>query len=176
MSETLSRLGLNRLENFTTHIGKVISWLTIVMVITMTTVVILRYGFNIGWIWLQESVLYLHSFILMLAMSFTLQQDEHVRVDIFYRKMTATKKDSVNLFGHIFFLIPTCTYILVMSWNYVIQSWQITESSQEAGGLPLVFILKTLLILMPLLLIIQGISEVIKIVIKKTASLNEELR
>lgn len=166
---------INELEHFTSNIGKAISWLTMLMVITMTSVVILRYGFNIGWIWLQESVLYLHAFILMLAMSYTLKVDEHVRVDIFYRKMNVKAKDSVNLFGHIFFLIPTCSFILFMSWSYVTQSWQIGESSQEAGGLPLVYILKSLLILMPSLLIIQGLCEATKILLKKTSPLNKEL-
>lgn len=152
-----------QLDRFSSFLGHAIAWLTFVMMVVMTLVVILRYGFNLGWIAMQESVLYLHAFVLMLGMGYTLKTDEHVRVDIFYRRFSAQKQNRVNLFGHILFLIPTCLFVLFMSWDYVFQSWQILEQSQEAGGLPLVFLLKTLLILMPLLLIFQALSEIIKI-------------
>ncbi|WP_246029059.1 TRAP transporter small permease subunit [Parashewanella tropica] len=159
-----------QIDKLSTLSGKGIAWLTLFMVLTMTTVVILRYGFDIGWIWLQESVLYMHAFVLMIAMSYTLLVDKHVRVDIFYRNLPKTKKNRVNLFGHIFFLLPTCGFILIMSWQYVTQSWSILESSQEAGGLPLMFILKSLLIITPVLLTLQTIAEIIKIIFIKEAN------
>lgn len=155
---------INRMTNW---LGTTISWLTLLMVVTMTLVVVLRYGFNLGWIWLQESVLYMHAAVVMLAMSYTLQQDKHVRVDVFYRNFSKPKQNKVNLFGHLFFLIPTCLFVLFMSWGYVTQSWSILEGSQEAGGLPLLFLLKSLLIAMPVLLIFQAISEVLTLVLDK---------
>ena len=154
-----------QINKVTASLGIAISWLTLLMVITMTLVVVLRYGFNLGWIWLQESVLYMHAFVVMLAMSYTLKLDQHVRVDVFYRGFSQSKQRKVNLFGHLFFLIPTCLFILFMSWGYVAQSWQILESSQEAGGLPLVFLLKSLLVLCPLLLIFQAVAEIIELVV-----------
>ena len=151
-----------QIDRFSKLIGKAVSWLTFVMVLTMTLVVVLRYGFDMGWIWMQESILYLHAFTIALAMSHTLLLDEHVRVDIFYRRKSANKKGKINVFGHIFFLFPTCLFILFKSWDYVAQSWAIGEASQEAGGLPFLYILKTTLIIMPLMLIFQGVSEILK--------------
>jgi len=156
-----------QIDNFTNGLGKVISWLTLAMVITMTLVVVLRYGFNLGWIWLQESILYMHGFVLMLAMSYTLRLDQHVRVDVFYRSFSQSKQNKINLFGHLVFLLPTCLFILFMSWNYVAQSWSIFESSQEACGLPLLFVLKSLLIIAPVLLIFQAVAEIAKVVLEK---------
>lgn len=147
------------------YIGKSISWLTLLMMLLMTTVVVLRYVFHLGWIALQESVIYLHAFVLMLGMASTLANNEHVRVDIFYRKFSVSKKRWVDGIGHLLFLIPICIFILIMSWSYVMQSWQIMEGSQEAGGLPLLYLLKTLLLLMPFLLILQAIADLIGFVI-----------
>ncbi len=107
----------------------------------------------------------MHAFVIMLAMSYTLKLDQHVRVDVFYRGFSPSKQRKVNLFGHLFFLIPTCLFILFMSWGYVAQSWQILEASQEAGGLPLVFIVKSLLVLCPLLLIFQAVAEIVELAI-----------
>ena len=133
----------------------------------MTLVVILRYGFEMGWIALQESVLYLHAIVLMLGMAYTMKHDGHVRVDIFFRRFEAQQQDKVNLVGHILFLIPTCCFVFYMSWPYVLQSWSILEGSQEAGGLPLVFVLKGLLLLTPALLILQALAEIIQISLNK---------
>lgn len=153
------------ITSITKRIGQSVAWLSLFMVVLMTLVVVLRYGFNLGWIWLQESVLYFHAFLLMLAMAYTLLMDEHVRVDIFYRRFTAKDKNKVNLIGHIFFLIPTCLFILFVSWNYVAQSWTILEGSQEAGGLPLVYLLKSLLVVAPLLMIFQAVAQIIEILV-----------
>lgn len=156
---------VKHLDTVTEKVGQLTSWLTLFMMVTMTLVVVLRYGFNLGWIWLQESVLYMHAMVFMLAMAYALKHDEHVRVDIFYRKKSQRFRNRVNLFGHIFFLLPTSLFILFMSWSYVAQSWSVLEGSQEAGGLAFVYILKSLLVIMPLLLIFQGISEIIKLVL-----------
>lgn len=141
-------------------VGAIVAWLTLVMMLLMTLVVVLRYVFGVGSIALQESVLYLHAVVLMLGMASTLKQDEHVRVDIFYRRFKPANKALVNLVGHLIFLIPICLFIIIMSWDYVLQSWRILEGSQEAGGLPLVFALKSLLFIMPVLLIVQSIADI----------------
>lgn len=163
MSQSSVKRFSEQLDSFSNLIGKSISWLTLAMVLVMTLVVVLRYGFNIGWIWLQESVLYFHALVLMLAMAYTIKVDEHVRVDIFYRRFSKKNKNKVNLIGHLLFLFPTCLFVLFMSWNYVAQSWSVMETSQEAGGLPILFVLKSLLVITPILMIFQGVNEIIKI-------------
>lgn len=153
--------------SFADALGRWVSWLTFIMMLLMTAVVVLRYVFNFGSIAMQESVIYLHATILMLGMASTLKHDKHVRVDIFYRKFSQKKKDTVNLVGHIVFLIPLCVFMLYMSWRYVTQSWSILEGSQEAGGLPLLFLLKSLLLIMPTLLILQALAEIVGFVSSK---------
>jgi TRAP-type mannitol/chloroaromatic compound transport system permease small subunit len=137
--------------------GRSVSWLTLLMVIVTFIVVVLRYTFDLGWIWLQESVTYMHAAVFMLGISWTLKHQGHVRVDIFYRKFSRRGQAMVDLFGTLLLLIPVALFILWSSWDYVFQSWSVFEGSREAGGLPLVFLLKTLMLLLPLLLLLQAV-------------------
>lgn len=143
-------------------IGKAISLLSIAMVLITFTVVVLRYGFSVGWIALQESIMYLHAMCFMLMSAYTLQTDGHVRVDIFYAKLSAKRKAIVDLAGTVLFLFPVCGFITAMSWDYVLTSWRLLEASQEAGGLPLVFVLKTLIPLFCLTMALQGVAIAIR--------------
>lgn len=148
------------LRSFISLCGKTVAWLTVVMVLLTFAIVTLRYGFNLGWIWLQESVTYLHVAVFTIAAAWTLQQDGHVRVDIFYAEMTDKKRALVDLVGTLLFLVPLCIFVLLIAWPYVANSWSLLESSREAGGLPLVFLLKSLILVMPALLLGQGFINV----------------
>ncbi|NNC68148.1 MAG: TRAP transporter small permease subunit [Gammaproteobacteria bacterium] len=128
------------------------------MVFITFLVVVLRYGFNFGRISLQESTTYLHAFIFMLAGAYTLKHNEHVRVDIFYQDMFTQNKAKVDLFGTLFLLLPFAGFIFWVSFDYVLNSWKLLEGSREAGGLPFVYILKTLIPLMAIFLFLQAIS------------------
>ncbi len=140
--------------------GRSVAWLTLVMVLLTFVIVVLRYGFNLGWIWLQESLTYLHVTVFAIAAAWTLQQDGHVRVDIFYTTMPARKKALVNFLGTLVLLIPFCIFLLVVAWPYVTTAWQMFEGSREAGGLPLVYLLKTLILVLPALLLCQAVINV----------------
>jgi TRAP-type mannitol/chloroaromatic compound transport system permease small subunit len=141
-------------------LGRTIAWLTLVMVVLTFGIVVVRYGFNQGWIWMQESVTYLHALVFMVAVAWAFQTDDHVRVDIFYRSNSSRYKNWVNLFGTLVFLVPFSVFLLVIGWNYVSASWETLESSREAGGLPLVYLLKSLILVMPALLLLQSWSTV----------------
>jgi len=143
------------LRNVIAWCGKGAAWLTVVMVLLTFVIVILRYGFNLGWIWVQESLTYLHVTVFLVVMAWALQDDGHVRVDIFYTRMTTRNRALVDLLGTILFLTPFCIFILVTAWPYVANSWLLMEGSREAGGLPLVFLLKSLILIMPVLLLGQ---------------------
>lgn len=147
---------LSWLRNTIALCGKTVAWLTLVMVLLAFTIVVLRYGFNMGWIWLQESVTYLHVAVFTVVAAWALQQDGHVRVDIFYSGMSDRKRALVDLLGTLIFLVPFCIFILVTALPYVSSSWKLLESSREAGGLPLVFLLKSLILVLPVLLLGQA--------------------
>lgn len=148
----------NKIDTLNERVGQLVAWLVLAMVFITFLVVVLRYGFNFGRISLQESITYLHAFVFMLAGAFTLKHNEHVRVDIFYQDMSQRNKAKVDLFGTLFLLLPFAAFILWVSFDYVSNSWKLLESSREAGGLPFVYILKTLIPLMAVLLCLQGIS------------------
>jgi len=122
----------------------------------------LRYGFGLGAISAQEGVVYLHSALFMLGASCTLLADEHVRVDVFYRNFSLRSKAWVNALGHTMFTLPLCTLIVFSSLGYVGESWSIREVSPEPGGIPAVYILKTLIPLMAILLALQAVGEIFK--------------
>lgn len=147
-----------------------ISWLTLLLVALVISVVLFRYFLGIGSIAIQESVSYVHAIIFMLGLAYTLQRDGHVRVDIFYREFSARRKALVDLLGTALFLLPFCGLILFSSWDYVMASWSIKETSSETDGIAAVYLLKTLMIIMPATLALQGIAQIIEsiLVVKKS--------
>jgi TRAP-type mannitol/chloroaromatic compound transport system permease small subunit len=143
------------------RMGQMISWLTLILVALVNIVVLSRYLLGIGSIAVQESVTYVHAVIFMLGLAFTLQRGGHVRVDIFYRDFSARRKAIVDLIGTVIFLLPFCGLILFGSWDYVMASWSIKESSSETGGIAAVYLLKTLMLFMPITLALQGLAQII---------------
>ena len=139
-------------------IGEYISWFIVFMVIIQLTIVMARYIFGIGFLKLQELLIYLHGLSFTLAAGYTLLSDEHVRVDLIYRASSNKYKSFINILGSFFFLIPFCLITYSTSFPYVKRSWKILEGSTETSGLNAVFLLKTALIIFPLLLFIQAIS------------------
>jgi TRAP-type mannitol/chloroaromatic compound transport system permease small subunit len=146
---------------FTQWVGRLIAWLCLLLVSLTVLVVLLRYFFGMGSIAVQESVTYVHSIIFMLGIAVALQRGGHVRVDIFYRNFSEQRKAWVNLLGGLFFLLPFCGLIVFSSWDYVLASWAIKETSAESGGIAAVYLLKSLMILMPITLALQGLSQII---------------
>lgn len=157
-TQLISRL-IRLIDAFSEATGKTLSWLTLLMVIITFVIVVMRYVFNIGNVALQESVIYMHSFVFMLGAAYTLKHDGHVRVDIFYRPLDERKKAIINILGILCLLLPVTLFIGYISWEYVATSWALKEGSQEAGGLDFRYILKATLIAMPTLLVLQGLAE-----------------
>ena len=143
-------------------VGQMISWLTLLLVALVITVVLSRYLLGVGSIAIQESVSYVHAIIFMLGLAYTLQRGGHVRVDIFYRQFSAQRQALINLIGAVVFLFPFCGLILFGSWDYVMASWSIKETSSETDGIAAVYLLKTLMIIMPITLALQGIAQIIE--------------
>jgi len=143
-------------------IANTVAWLTALMVITMFGIVVLRYGFNVGSIAFQESITYMHGLVFMFAIAHTLKINGHVRVDILYQRWGKKGQAWVNFLGSLLLLLPVCLFIIFISWEYVSTSWSYFEGSREAGGIDAVFLLKSLIPLMAILLLLQGISEALK--------------
>ena len=150
----------NRLDRISTAFGQATAWLTLFMVVITFVVVVMRYVFDAGLIWVQESVVWMHAMVFMLGSAYTLCSEEHVRVDIFYRAMGERRRAWVDLIGIVIFLTPLCLFLAWMSFDFVTQSWSLKEASRESGGLPYPFIpiLKSVLLLMPLTVALQGVS------------------
>lgn len=150
------------IDTINAALGKVVSYATFFMALIMFAIVVLRYGFNLGWIAMQESVMYLHAAVFLLGSAFTFQHNGHVRVDVFYRKFSNLQKARVNLFGSLFFMLPVALYIAIICFQYVLDSWLLLEGSREPGGLPFVYILKSFLLIFAVTMTLQAISDIIK--------------
>lgn len=153
-----------KLDAFSQATGRAVAWLTPLMVIVSFLIVALRYAFNTNYIWLQELLIWLHAVVLMIGAAYTLQQDGHVRVDIFYRDMSESKRAWVNTLGVLCFLLPLCVFFVLESWGYVHAAWSVSEISRNSGGLPYpaIPLLKSVLLLLPLTVGLQGLSLLLK--------------
>ena len=142
--------------------GRLAAWLSVLLVIVMGLIVVLRYGFSFGSISLQESVIYINTLMVVFGAAYTLKQDGHVRVDVFYGRMTNRRKAMVNVLGTVLLLLPAMAYIAWVSWDYVAASWVVRERSAENSGLPWVYWLKSGILLLCALLLWQGVAELLK--------------
>ena len=148
-----------RLDRFASASGRVLGWFTLAMVLIQSLVVALRYGFDGGSLALQDAVVYLHGAAFMLGLAYALQAGAHVRVDVFYRTLSARGKAWVDAVGCLIFLLPVCTFIAVGSWQFAANSWAVWESSASADGLGGVYLLKSLMPLAAATLALQGIAQ-----------------
>ena len=156
-----SRLA-EQIDRFTVRLGHCVSWCAPAMALIVFIIVVLRYGFNTGAIAAQETVQYLHSAFFMLGAAVTMEADQHVRVDIFYRHFSTRQKAWINTLGHIIFTLPLCGLVGFGSLGYVGDSWSTLEASPEPGGLPFVYALKTLIPLMAILLTLQATAHILR--------------
>ncbi|MDJ0759933.1 MAG: TRAP transporter small permease subunit [Woeseiaceae bacterium] len=149
-----------RLDRFSDLVGRAASWLTLLMIVVTAIVVVMRYVFDAGLIWLQESVTWMHAFVFMMGCAYTLARDEHVRVDIFYRDMAPARKGWVDAAGVVLFLWPMCLFLGYAAWDFVATSWSLKEASRESGGLPypMLPLIKSVLVLMPVTVMLQGLA------------------
>ena len=163
MSDTNIGIGAY-IDRFSEATGRTASWLTLAMVLVTFVIVVMRYVFDTGLIWLQESLTWMHAAVFMLGAAYTLQQEEHVRVDIFYRKMSEQQRAWVNLLGVLVFIFPLCAFFVYESIDYVAASWSLREVSRNSGGLsyPAVPLLKSVLVIMPVAVALQGLALLLR--------------
>jgi TRAP-type mannitol/chloroaromatic compound transport system permease small subunit len=162
MSFTHMTVLADRIDRLNVAIGRAVAWLVLAVVLLQFALVVARYLFGLGSIWLTETVIYAHAALFMLAAAWTLHASGHVRVDVFYADASARTRARADLIGALLLLLPFMLVLLWLSVPYAARSWAIFEHSQEASGLPLVFVLKTLIPLFALLMALQGIAQAIR--------------
>lgn len=150
--------GIDRIND---RIGRTVAWVALAMVLAQFLVVLLRYVFGVGFIQLQESIIYMHGLLFMLGAGYALLRDAHVRVDVFYRGAGDRTKALVNLCGVLFLLAPLSVLVLYVAWPYVAASWAVREGSREASGIQAVYLLKTVILVFAVLVLAQGVSLVL---------------
>lgn len=148
-------------------VARVLWWLVVAMVLVQFGIVIGRYVFGVNSIWVQESVLYMHATLFMLAAGFTLLVDKHVRVDIFYAKASARAQRRIDILGHLFLLLPSMAALAWWSWPSVRNSWKILEGPMSVGGIEAVFLLKSLIPLFCVLVGLQSVAILIRLLPRK---------
>lgn len=150
---------IRAIDSMNEYIGRAISWLALFMVLMQFAVVLMRYVFGIGWIWAQESILYMHALVFLIAAGYTLRHNGHVRVDIFYGGMSERGRAVVDLVGGLIFLLPVCAMIAWSSWGFVTSAWSIFEGSPEGNsGIPGVYLLKSTILVFCALVALQGLA------------------
>ncbi len=147
-----------KIDGLNITVGRFISWAALYMVLVQFAVVILRYVFSLSFIATVESVIYAHGLLFMLGAGYTLLKDGHVRVDVFYRQRPERTKAWIDFLGAVLFILPVMALILWASFSFIIHSWQVFEGSEEAGGLPLLFLYKTVIWVFALLVTAQAIA------------------
>jgi TRAP-type mannitol/chloroaromatic compound transport system permease small subunit len=156
------RACVRSIDLFTEYCGRLLAWLGLGMALLTALIVVLRYGFNVGSILAQEAVTYMHGTLFLLGAAYALKSGAHVRVDIFYRSFSARTRAWIDSLGGIVFLLPLCVFIFASSWDYVQESWSMREASPEPGGIPAVFLLKTLIPMAAVNLGLQGAAEILR--------------
>src|SRR5947199_1687895 len=152
----------DRIDRFNAAVGRAASWCAPFIVLAGFAVVLLRYVLGLGSLWLQESIIYAHAALFLLAAAWTLKVGGHVRVDVFYASATPRRKAWVDLLGALLLLLPFALAIISFALPYVERSWAILERSRETSGLPLVFLLKTFIPVFALLLALQGLAQIVR--------------
>lgn len=150
------------LEGFNERVGRIISWGAVLMVCVISLDVICRYLFQFTFIWIVELEIYLFGFMFLLGSAYTFKHGKHVRVDVFYSKLSEKGKAIIDLVGGVLFLIPWCYIVITTSWKYAYSSFLVGEGSPQPGGLPFLYILKFSIVLGFLFLILQGLANILK--------------
>ena len=175
---------INALDAIAEYSGRMVSWLVLLLVFLTLIITIPRYLLSNEWFlslnlfyidWqsvrtfyshnvnaLSDSTLFVHAVIFMVGISYALKTGDHVRIDILYQHMSERRRAWVNILGILLLFLPTFGFILISSWPYVVNSWAIMEGSSRPGGLPVIYILKSLLIIMPVLMILQGTAMLLR--------------
>jgi TRAP-type mannitol/chloroaromatic compound transport system permease small subunit len=149
---------IRMVDRWNEWIGRTMAWLTLGTVVVCFLVVVLRYVFKIGFIWMQDLYVWLHAIVFMVGAGYTMLHGGHVRVDVIFARLDARRKAWIDLLGTLVFLFPWILVVAWMSWPFVTLSWQLYESSPNPQGMPGVFILKSVILAFCFVVGVQGLA------------------
>jgi TRAP-type mannitol/chloroaromatic compound transport system permease small subunit len=140
------------------YVGRIVAWLTFATVLICATVVFIRYALQSGFIWMQELYVWTHAAAFMLGAGYTLMANKHVRVDIIYARASPKTKAWLDLISTFVFLFPWVILLAYFAWPYVLQSWELWETSSQVGGMPGLYVMKTIILAFAGLMFLQGLA------------------
>lgn len=140
------------------YIGRAVAWLTLATVLICATVVIIRYALHTGYVWMQELYVWTHAAAFMLGAGYTLMANKHVRVDIVYARVSPKRQAWLDLLSTLVFLFPWVILLAYYAWPYVITSWELWETSSQVGGMPGLYVMKTIILAFAGLMFLQGLA------------------
>ncbi|MER2606154.1 MAG: TRAP transporter small permease subunit [Siculibacillus sp.] len=150
------------IEAVNDRVGRFVAWGILAIVMIQFAVVIMRYVFGFGSVWVQEAITYVYATVFMGAAGFAFVRDGHVRVDIFYREAGVRAKAVVDIVGTLLFLWPVTGLLIWVALPYVARSVAILEGSRETAGLPLVWLLKAEILMFAVMLALQGLALIVR--------------
>lgn len=161
MATTLRELA-RKIDALQDRFGRAVSWLMLAMVVVVFGDVIMRYALKTSYVFAQELEWHLFGMVYLLAAGYTMLYDEHVRVDILYSRWSPRRKAWADFILYFVFFYPSAIMVIYSSWPFVRNSFLIMEGSPDPGGIPLRFVLKSVIIIGFALLLLQAISQTIK--------------
>ena len=156
------KIASSLIDRLNERIGRAISWLSLGLVLVVLVDVAMRYIFRYTQTWMIELEWHLYAALFLLSAGYTLLHDKHVRVDLFYARYSVKRKAWVDLIGHTLLLLPWCYVVITTGYRYMVNSWYIREGSDQPGGLPARYVIKSAIAIGFVLLLLQGVSQIIK--------------
>lgn len=154
-----------RIDAVNEAVGRAASWLVFACVVLCAATALLRYVFSIGFIWMQETYVAAFGLTFMLMAGYTYLKDQHVRVDIVHGRLSPRARARVEIAGVLVFLFPWLATLAVAGAPFILGSWRILEPSSTPGGLPVVFLVKTVIWVFCALLGLQGVSVLLRAIL-----------
>jgi TRAP-type mannitol/chloroaromatic compound transport system permease small subunit len=153
---------IRAIDRFTDRSGTMFSWITVILVLSVSYEVIARYAFNAPTIWVFDVTYMAYGMLFMLGAAYALHKGAHIRTDFFWEHFSTRKKGWIDTLSYLLFFFPGLTAILVISGDEALYSWRINETSDQTPWRPILWPFKAIVPLACLLLLIQGVSELLK--------------
>ncbi|CAH1000235.1 hypothetical protein LEM8419_01384 [Neolewinella maritima] len=153
---------IHHVERLVAYLGTAAGYLNLVLIVLVVVDVFLRWTFSLTAAWVIELEWHLFALVFLLGIPYALQQDRHVRVDLFYERFRPRDKRTVNVIGTLLFLLPWAAVLFITSSQYAAEAWRAGEGSPNPNGIPYFFPIKAVVPLAAALLFVQGLAQLWK--------------